>query len=68
MTYSLIISVTDFTSLNNVVDFYEIMTYLVNHCEPDLYNGDTPIVAVEHGPDYQYGLVNNIIIFTKCLM
>lgn len=47
----------DFTSMNPLVDYYELDLYIVNSCEPDLSNVRLPISAIEHSSDYQLSLV-----------
>ncbi|XP_025192689.1 uncharacterized protein LOC112592754 [Melanaphis sacchari] len=46
----------NYEELNEIVDFYEVATYFMNKCNPNLYNGRTPITKSEHGPNYLYGM------------
>ncbi|XP_025199241.1 uncharacterized protein LOC112597410, partial [Melanaphis sacchari] len=46
----------NYDELNGIVDFYEVDTYFMNQCNPNLYNGRTPITKSEHGPNYLYGM------------
>ncbi|XP_025194922.1 uncharacterized protein LOC112594380 [Melanaphis sacchari] len=48
--------VYNYDELNGIVDFYEVDTYFMNKCNPNLYNGRTPITKSEHGPNYLYGM------------
>ncbi|XP_060852996.1 uncharacterized protein LOC132930904 [Rhopalosiphum padi] len=46
----------NFEELNDLVDFYEVQTFKLNECVPNLYNGRTPITKSEHGANYLYGM------------
>lgn len=61
MRYNVFFSVIPFGAINEFVDFYEIFTFYVNKCEPELYNGCTPLKKVDHGENYQLGMVKQFI-------
>ncbi|KAE9521536.1 hypothetical protein AGLY_018062 [Aphis glycines] len=46
----------NFKELNKVVTFYSIGTSELNECDPELYNGETPITKSAPGINYLYGL------------
>ncbi|XP_003246661.1 uncharacterized protein LOC100574284 isoform X1 [Acyrthosiphon pisum] len=46
----------NFAAMNDFVTFYEIKTYLLNGCDPSIYNGITPITKFDHGAKYLYGM------------
>ncbi|XP_060852032.1 uncharacterized protein LOC132930276 [Rhopalosiphum padi] len=48
--------VYNYDELNTIVDFYKIETYALNSCDPNFYNGMTPISQTDHGPHYYYGM------------
>jgi len=48
--------VYNYDELNSIVDFYEIQTFALNSCNPNIYNGRSPISTSEHGPNYCYGM------------
>ncbi|XP_060852140.1 uncharacterized protein LOC132930328 [Rhopalosiphum padi] len=48
--------VYNFDELNDIVDFYEILTWELNSCDPNYYNGRVPISLSDHGSHYYYGM------------
>lgn len=51
------IAVTDFASLNEVVDFFEIYTIFINQCRADVHNNIMPLKSNGCGREYQLGMV-----------
>jgi hypothetical protein len=54
--------------MKNLVDFYEIESYELNSCNPDLYNGLTPITKSDYGSKYLYGMVKYLMLILNVLI
>lgn len=55
-----------YEELNAMVDFYNVETYALNACKPEIFNGIVPIGKTEYGPKYYLGMVKitvNILNF-----
>ncbi|VVC40450.1 Hypothetical protein CINCED_3A007326 [Cinara cedri] len=48
--------VYNFEEMNKLVNFYDINTYDLNDCNPQQYNGRTPLLQSPHGACYMLGM------------
>lgn len=56
-----IVTVNDFAAMNEVVDYFEINTIILNSCNKDKPTNDvSPVKLVPHGNDYMLSMVKSI--------